>query len=367
MSREPLGLVADYLIFFRGAERTFAHMAEAWPEAPIYAIAYREAATDHRFAGREVRTSFMQQLGLNRRWYRKALPLLPRAAESLPVSGHQTVVSSSFGFAHGVRPAAGAVHVCYCHSPFRQAWHEHDRALATTPRLARPLAARSLARMRRWDRDAATRVTHYLANSEITRERIADLYGRDAQVLNPPVEVDRFRSGEPEDYFLYVGELVSHKRPAAALEAARRAGRRMVVVGDGPQLAELRHRYSDTARFLGRIGDDELAGVYTRALALVLPNVEEFGIVTVEAQASGRPVLAVDRGGARETVRDGETGVLVSDSEDQLAEAMRHVDFTRFDPALAQANAQRFAAARFRERLRELVAAAQAEGSAGDR
>ncbi|HEX2128927.1 MAG TPA: glycosyltransferase [Solirubrobacterales bacterium] len=354
-------LVADYLIFFRGAERTFAQMAECWPEAPIYTIAYRSGATAGRFDGRVVRTSFLQRLGLTRHWYRWALPMLPRAAESLDVSGHDVVVSSSFGFAHGVRPREGAVHVCYCHSPFRQAWHEYDRAVAGTPRLARGFAARSLSRMRAWDLEASRRVTSYIANSEITRGRIAELYGRDAAVLHPPVEVARFRPGSPQDYFLFVGELVAHKRVDVALEAARLAGRRMVVVGNGPELRRLRTRFGEVATFMGRIGDEELASVYAGALALVIPNVEEFGIAGVEAQAAGRPVLALGQGGARETVVEGETGVLIEGAgPDAFAEAMRAVDFTRFDQAAARRNAERFAPELFRSRLRELVERAAA-------
>jgi glycosyltransferase involved in cell wall biosynthesis len=355
-------LVADYLIFFRGAERTFAQMADCWPEAPIYTVAYRERPTQGRFAGREIHTSYLQRLGLTRHWYRYALPLLPRAAESLALGEHPRIVSSSFGFAHGVRPGEGAVHVCYCHTPFRQAWHELEPALAGTARLARPLAARSLARMRAWDRQAATRVTHYVANSEITRARIADLYGRESELLHPPVEVERFAPGEPSDYFLFVGELVAHKRVEVALEAARLARRPIVVVGDGPELRSLRGRYGDIARFAGRIGDAELAEVYAGALALVIPNVEEFGIAGVEAQASGRPVLALGEGGARETVVSGETGVLVeTGTPKEFAEAMREVDFTRFDPRAARTNAERFAAERFRARLRKIVDAAVGE------
>jgi glycosyltransferase involved in cell wall biosynthesis len=353
-------LVADYLIFFRGAERTFAQMAECWPDAPIYTIAYRAEATEGRFQGRDVRTSFMQRAGLNRHWYRWAMPLLPRAAESLPVASHPVVVSSSFGFAHGVRPAEGAVHVCYCHSPFRQAWHEYEPAVAGVPRFARGFAARSLKRMRAWDVEASRRVTTYVANSKITRERIAHLYERDALILNPPVEVARFHQGAPEDYFLFVGELVPHKRVDVALDAARLAGRRMVVVGNGPELRRLRSAFGDVATFMGRIDDEALARVYASALALVIPNVEEFGIAGVEAQASGRPVLALADGGALETVVDGETGVLVAGLEG-FAEAMRDVDFTRFEPAAARQNAERFAPERFRSRLRELVERAVAE------
>jgi glycosyltransferase involved in cell wall biosynthesis len=356
-----LALVADYLIFFRGAERTFAQMAECWPRAPIHTIAYRAGATGRRFDGRRIQTSFMQRLGLNRHWYRYALPLLPRAAESLDVGGYSTIVSSSFGFAHGVRPGSGAVHVCYCHSPFRQAWHERERALATTPRWARGYARRTLDSYRRWDLDAAHRVTHYVANSEITARRIADLYGREAPVLHPPVETERFEPGEPEDYFLYVGELVSHKRPAVAVEAARLARVPLVVVGDGPERRRLQALSSGSIRLLGRIDDQELAGLYARARALIVPNVEEFGIAAVEAQAAGRPVLALGEGGALETVVDGVTGTLVAGGNPaDFAEAMREVAFERFDPAAARENAERFNAATFRRRLQALVHEASA-------
>jgi glycosyltransferase involved in cell wall biosynthesis len=355
-----VALVADYLIFLRGAERTFAQIAACWPAAPIYTIAYRRRATDDRFVGRDIRTSFLQRFGLNRRWYRKALPLLTRAAQSLPVDGHAVVVSSSFGFAHGVRTGESAVHVCYCHSPFRQAWHERGRALDSVPSWARFYAARSLERYRRWDREAARHVTRYVANSEITRERIAELYGHDAPVVHPPVEVERFAVHEPEDYFLYVGELVSHKRPAVALEAAHLSGSPIVVVGDGPDLSALRARFP-RARFVGRIDDRELADVYARCRALVLPNVEEFGIAAVEAQAAGRPVLGLAKGGALETVIDGRTGVLVEGEEARgFAEAMRHVDFDRFAPAEMRRNARRFSADRFRRGLRALVEEASA-------
>ena len=364
---EPVALIHDYLLFLRGGERTFDAMAQIWPRAPIYAAAYSERDTEGRFAGRDVRTSWLQRLRVDRRTYRALLPLYPRAIESLPVAGHGLIVSSSFGFAHGVRPGDGAVHVCYCHSPFRYVWHERERAIASPPRPLRPLAARTLDSVRRWDVRASERVTHYIANSRITQRRIADYYGREAEVIHPPVDVDRFEPGdEVGDHFLFVGELLAHKRPEVALEAARLAGRRMVVVGGGPELRRLRSRYGDSAEFLGRISDAELARVYPRALALVIPNVEEFGITAVEAQAAGRPVLARAVDGATECVRDGRTGVLVEGSDPRaFATAMREVDFRAFSPEAARANAEAFAVERFREAMREAVARARAAGPRG--
>ncbi|MBA3327157.1 MAG: glycosyltransferase [Solirubrobacterales bacterium] len=327
-------------------------MADLWPEARIYTSLYDPEGTEGHFAHRSVRTSYLQRLGVGQRGFRRLLPLFPAAIERLPVAGHDVLVSSSSAFAHGVRPAPGAVHVCYCYSPFRYVWHEREATLAGFPRVWRPAAAITFDAIRRWDIGASERVTRYLCCGEIARERIHEFYGREASVVHPPVEVERFDAPPaPEDHFLVVCELVAHKRVDLALEAARRSGKRVQVVGTGPEAERLAVRYAGVAEFLGRVDDAELARLYSRALALVVPNIEEFGIAAVEAQAAGRPVLAVDGGGARETVRVGETGVLVSRTVDALGEAMSEIDFTRFEPAEARANAANFSRARFQERL----------------
>jgi glycosyltransferase involved in cell wall biosynthesis len=352
MSDPRIALVHDYLLVMRGAERTFDAMASCWPDAPIYTLLYDAAGTERRFEGHTVRPSYLQRLQVRQKGFRRLLPLFPAAAERLPVQDYDLVVSSSSAFAHGVRPRPDAVHVSYCHSPFRYAWHEFPRALEETPRLLRPAMRRFLTRIRRWDLDAADRVTHYIANSEITRERIAAMWGRDSTVVHPPVEVERFSVSEPEDYFLVVTELVRHKRVELALEAARRVGVPLKVVGTGPERQALSVRFAGSAEFLGRLSDPELAQVYSRARAVLLPNVEEFGIAAVEAQAAGRPVVAADAGGARETVIEGETGVLVPvDDVDALAEAMSQTDFDRFSPEAIRRNAERFSRDAFAERL----------------
>jgi glycosyltransferase involved in cell wall biosynthesis len=349
--------VHDYLLTMRGAERTFAQIADCWPAAPIYTTIYSREGTERRFAARQVRTSYLQHLGTRQRGFRRLLPLYPGAVERLPVSGHRLVVSSSSAFAHGVRPGADAVHVCYCHTPFRYAWHEYDAALGEVPAWGRPLLGRTLRRIRGWDLRAAQRVTHYIANSGLTRDRIREFYGRDATVIHPPVDMTWLRPGTPADFFLVVTELARHKRVHLALEAARRARKPIKVVGTGPELHRLRSTYGATAEFLGRVPADTLAGLYAGALALVVPNVEEFGIAAVEAQAAGRPVVAVDAGGARETVIGGETGVLVPDGDPQaLADALADADFGAFSPARARENAERFSPAHFTERFREEIA-----------
>jgi glycosyltransferase involved in cell wall biosynthesis len=355
VNARSVGLAHDYLLVMRGAERTFAAIAECWPESPIYTALYDPDGTDRRFAGRDVRTSYLQRLGIGQRSFRLLLPLYPRAVERLDVDEHSLIVSSSSAFAHGVRPAAGAVHVCYCHTPFRYVWHEREVALSEAPGPLRPVLGAIQERIRGWDLAAAERVTHYIANSRQVQQRIAHVYGREAPVIHPPVETERFMPGEVADYFLVVGELVAHKRVEVALEAARCAGRPVKVVGTGPELERLRARFGG-AEFLGRVSDGELADLYSRCRALLVPNVEEFGIAAVEAQAAGRPVVAVAAGGMLETVLDGDTGILLPrGGVVEFAEALREVDFDRFDPEAISRHAAGFSTDRFKQRLRSEV------------
>jgi glycosyltransferase involved in cell wall biosynthesis len=350
-----LVLVHDYLLVLRGAERTFAAMADVWPDAPIATLLYDEAGTEGRFAARKVSTSQLQLLRVRQGHFRRAMPFFPSAARRLPTGGAQCIVSSSSAFAHGVRKPHGATHVCYCHSPFRYAWHAQGYALAEVPAPARPALRALLRRQRAFDRRAAQAVDQYIANGRLTRERIRRFWGRDAPVVHPPVEVDGFYSREPDDYVLFVGELLRHKRPELAIEAASAAGRRIKVVGSGPELRRLQARYGRRVDFLGRVDDDRLRRLYARAAALVMPSVEEFGIAAVEAQAAGCPVVAVDAGGARETVIPGRTGLLVPNGDSSgLGRALR-TDLTLFDAEEIRANAQRFAHAVFESRLLEIV------------
>jgi glycosyltransferase involved in cell wall biosynthesis len=350
-------LAQDYLLVMRGAERTFATIADIWPQAPIATLLYDEKATHSRFAGRRLRTSVLQRLGIRQRTFRAALPLFQNAVRQLDLSGYDCVVSSSSAFAHGIRPPRGAAHVCYCHAPFRYAWHEQALALSEVPGALRPALSLLLRRHRAFDRRAATRVDQYIANGRLTRERIRRYWGRDAPIVHPPVDVDRFAIREPQDHVLFVGELVRHKRPELAIEAAHAAGRRIKVVGSGPELHHLQARYGRQAEFLGRVDDHRLPDLYASAAALVVPGVEEFGIAAVEAQASGRPVVATDAGGARETVESGRTGLLVENGDSRGLTRALSEDLTQFDPQEIRAHAQRFRPAVFRERIREIVEA----------
>ncbi|HTU77621.1 MAG TPA: glycosyltransferase [Solirubrobacteraceae bacterium] len=352
-----VALAHDYLLVMRGAERTFAAIADIYPRAPIFTLLHDARATDGRFAGHPITTSALQLLGMDQASFRRALPLYPLAVERLKLSGVDVVVSSSSAFAHGVRVPEGAVHVCYCHTPFRYAWDEERYALGEIAPALRPLVRRQLRRIRRWDLAASRRVDAYVANSELSRERIRRNYRRDAPVIHPPVETHRFCPGTPGDALLVVSEVVRHKRLPLALEAARRARVPIRVVGSGPDLLAIKRAYPE-AEFLGRVDDGALAELYASARAVLVPSVEEFGITAVEAQAAGRPVIAAAAGGARETVIDGQTGRLARlDDVDAFVRAIESIDSLDFDPQRAVRNAARFSVAAFQERLRAQVSA----------
>lgn len=345
----------DYLLVMRGAERTFAAMADLYGEAPILTLLYDERGTNGRFVGRSITTSPLQRLGVGQATFRRLLPLYPWAIGRLRVPESQVVLSSSSAFAHGVNVPPGAVHVCYCHAPFRYAWYEQQRALSETAAPLRPLLRAQLARMRRWDLAASRRVDVYIANSQLTRERIKRCYGREASIIHPPVETHRFTPGDPGDSLLVVSEIVRHKRVHLALEAARRAHTPIRIVGSGPEHAALSEAYPE-AEFLGRVDDGELAGLYAEALAVVVPSIEEFGITAVEAQAAGRPVIAAAAGGALETVLDGQTGRLAAvDDVEAFALAIEQIEQLPFEPSRAVRNAERFSVAAFRDRLSHYV------------
>jgi glycosyltransferase involved in cell wall biosynthesis len=350
-----VALAHDYLLVMRGAERTFAAIADLYPDAPIFTLLYDEHGTGGRFAERSITTSPLQRLGVRQEGFRRLLPLYPLAVERLRPPPCDVVLSSSSAFAHGVRVPAGAIHVCYCYTPFRYAWYEEQRALAETSRPLRPLLRSQLRRIRRWDLSASGRVDDYIAISELSHARIKRYYARESTVIHPPVETRRFSPGEPGDSLLVVSELVRHKRVQVALEAARRTHTPIRIVGSGPEHASLHEAYPE-AQFLGRAGDEELAELYAQARAVVVTSMEEFGITAVEAQAAGRPVIAAAAGGALETVIDGETGLFAAlDDPASFAQAIERIDELDFDPARAVANAERFSVAEFRRRLAEHV------------
>jgi glycosyltransferase involved in cell wall biosynthesis len=351
-----VALVHDFLVDVRGAERVFLALCDLFPDAELFTAVYDEQGTEGRFAHREVHTSFLQHLRPSARTFRTLLPLYPAAMESLDLRGFDLVISSSSAWAHGVIPEDDAVHVCYCHNPFRYAWNARQETLAARGTVGRAALGAVFQRWRQWDWIAAQRVDAYMANSQTTKRRVARYFGREATVLHPPVELERFAPATPGDAYVVLSELMAHKRIDVAIRAFRDLQLPLVVVGNGPDARRLHRLAGPTVSFTGRVSDAEAAGILSRARALVVTATEEFGIAAVEAQAAGRPVIALNEGGVRETVVEGVTGTFFHRPEPaSLAEAVRSFDAVAVDPRACVDNAQRFDSAQFRRGLKAVV------------
>ncbi|MBE2213870.1 MAG: glycosyltransferase [Opitutaceae bacterium] len=348
----------------RGGERTMEEIASLFPGAPVSTLVLNRAALGGDLVDRRFTIS---PLGLIApRWveHRKLLPLFPWAIRRLRVpQGTRLLVSSDAALIKGMPRPPGCVHVCYCHTPPRYLWDQADDYARRSAGLGpggRWLFRRTLAGLRRFDLRAAANVDHFIANSATVADRIRRTYGREAVVIHPPVAVDRFApTTAVGDYYLVVAELVSYKRVDLAVEACSRLGRRLVVVGDGPELGRLKEAAAPSVEFRGRLGDAEVAALMGSARAFLHPQMEDFGITAVEAQAAGRPVIALRAGGALETVIDGRTGVFFDEaSVDGMMDAVRRFEpmAASFDSDVCRTHATTFAAARFRRELSSLLA-----------
>ena len=300
-----VALVHDFLVDVRGAERVFLALCDLFPQADLFTAVYDEHGTEGRFAHRTVHTSYLQRLRPNARTFRALLPLYPAAMESLDLRGYDLVISSSSAWAHGVIPDEDAVHVCYCHNPFRYAWNARQETLAARGPLGRAALGAVFQRWRQWDWIAAQRVDAYVANSQTTKRRVARYFGREATVLHPPVDVERFTPGEPGEGYVVLSELMAHKRIEVAVRAFNDLRLPLVVVGNGPDARRLHRLAGPTVSFTGRVSDADAARILAGSRALVVTATEEFGIAAVEAQAAGRPG---DRPARGRRARDGDRG-----------------------------------------------------------
>lgn len=351
-----VALVHDFLLDLRGAERVFEVICRRWPDADVFTAVYDPVGTERRFEGRRIHTSFLQRLHPTARSFRALLPLYPAAVESFDLRGYDVVISSSSAWAHGVLVDPGAVHVSYCYNPFRYAWSEREATLAARHPLVRPVLRAVLSRWRRWDWVAAQRVDRYVAISETTAARIRRYFGRESEILFPPVETERFAPGAVGTHYLVLAELMAHKRVEVAVRAFSRLGMDLVVAGDGPELRRLRRIAGPTVRFMGRVSDQRAAELLASSRALVVTATEEFGLAAVEALASGRPVIALGEGGVRETVEEGRTGTFFSPcTPEALIAAVERFDPLAVDPAACVAAAEPYGVERFQASLAAIV------------
>jgi glycosyltransferase involved in cell wall biosynthesis len=345
----------------RGGEKVLDAICELFPGAPLTTLVRVPGSVSARIEARPIRTSFVQALPAPARFYRHYLPLYPLAVRLLDFAGADLVISSSHCAVKSVIVPARAVHVCYCHSPMRYAWDQFEeyfgpaRVGPAMSRLMRPV----MRRIARWDQATADRVDRFLANSQYVAGRISRYYNRRSTIVYPPVDTEYYtpENRDESPSFLIVSALVPYKRLDVAIDACRRLQVPLRIVGTGPERDRLERRAGGGVEFLGWQTDDQIRELYRSSRATLLPGTEDFGIVPVESQACGTPVVALNAGGARETVVDGETGVLVDGpSVEAFAAGLERALTTTFDRSAVRRNAARFSRANF---LRSFIAAVE--------
>jgi glycosyltransferase involved in cell wall biosynthesis len=340
-----IALVHDYFIQMGGAERVAAAMHDSFPTAPIYTTVALPHRLPKELRGAEIRTSAMQHLPSIEQRFRQYFMLYPFAVEHFDLSEFDLIFSSSSGYAKGVRRRRDAIHVCYCHTPMRWVWRYDDYvARESFGRVAKSLLPISLWGLKKWDLRAAQQPNYYIANSQLIADRIKQVYGREAFVIPPPIDVDRFQmSATVDDYYLVLSRLVPYKRIDLAIEACKRLNRRLIVIGDGPDRERLEKLAGPKTQFLGRQPDSQVNHYASRCRALLFPGEEDFGMVPLEVNAAGRPVIAFRGGGAIETVVDGVTGVFFDEATSaSLVGAIEDFETRNWRQQLLRGHAEKF-------------------------
>jgi glycosyltransferase involved in cell wall biosynthesis len=357
-----VAIVHDWLTIPGGSEQVVLELLEMFPAAELFTSIYDPAPWPTQIKDRPVHSSFLNRLPGARRHYPKLLPLMSTAFRSFDLSGFDLVLSSSHACAKNVKAPAGALHVCYCHTPMRYAWEEGFLDGEEVPGALRRLLPPLLARLRREDLRGAAGPHVFVANSRHVAERIERYYGRSSTVVNPPVDVGHYLelTRTPSDYYLAFGRVVPYKRVDLAVAACAQAGRTLKVAGDGRALEAVRAQaQTASVEFLGKVSDEERDRLLAGARALLFPGEEDFGIVPVEAQAAGVPVIAYGVGGAVETVVDGGTGVLFAEhSAAALAAAIERFEGLTLPESEVRENARRFGRERFRAEMASVIAQA---------
>jgi glycosyltransferase involved in cell wall biosynthesis len=364
-----VALVHEYLIKQGGSENVLEALIDIFPEAPIFTSFFSAKTMPERWSQRTIYSSFLQKLPLGRQNYQKRLqyflPLMPTAYESFDLREYDLVISSSHAFAKGVLTRPDALHVSYIHTPTRYLWDqtwEYQRSFKQLP-LLKSLVPLAISQLRTWDFQAAQRPDALIANSKYIQRRIQKFYRRDAALIYPPVDTDFFRpaaNNTPADFYLIAGRFVPYKRLDLAIQAFNQLGLPLWVVGEGSEVEHLKPIAKANILFKPHQSRRELADIFAQCRALIFPGEEDFGILPVEVQASGRPVIAFGKGGATETVCDGGTGILFKEQTTKsLVEAVQHFEVSVFDSKKIMVHAEQFSRQRFQTQIRKFLEESQ--------
>jgi glycosyltransferase involved in cell wall biosynthesis len=352
-----VAIVHDWLNGMRGGEKVLEELLRVFPSAVIHTLFHETGKVSRTIDSHRIVTTWLNQIPGIYRHYRNLLPLFPSAIESIDLSEFDLVISSSHAVAKGVRAPRGT-HICYCHTPIRYVWDAEDDYAFNLFRRFGLRAVRPM--MQRWDCEAATRVDHFIANSAFVRERIRSYYGRDAEVIHPPVNTRFFTPAgteqDREDFFLAAGALVAYKRFDLIVEAFKKMKRRLVIAGGGAEFRTLRRSAPDNVEVLGWVDDESLRRLYRRARGLVVAAREDFGIVAVEAQSCGCPVIAFGAGGSSEIVRDGINGIIFAEQHaDDIVHAVRRFELMSWPAPQVRSQVETFSREAFQTKFREFL------------
>ena len=357
-----VALVHDWLTGMRGGEKILEVFCELFPEATLFSLLHNEGNMSPIIESMKIKTSFIQHLPMKAKNYRRYLPIMPAAIESFDLSGYDLILSTSSAVAKGAIPRQDAIHICCCLSPMRYLWDQYDEYFGKgrTGIVTRSAMKALAPLLRRWDVRTCSRVHHFIAISKNVEERIARIYHRSSDLIYPPVSTDLFSLSEKDDgYFLIVSALVPYKRVDLAVEAFNRTGEKLLIAGTGPELAKLGTMANGNIEFLGWQSDENLRTLYAGCRALIFPGVEDFGIVPLEAMASGKPVIAFGAGGALETVvAEGKnaTGIFFYEqTPEALIHALAHLSDKTFDPAVIRRHAERFDRKEYKRQIADYI------------
>jgi glycosyltransferase involved in cell wall biosynthesis len=354
-----IAIIHYWLVTMRGGERVLEDLCRIFPDADIYTHVVDRDAISPELASRRIFTTFIARMPLARRLYRHYVGLMPLALEQLDLREYDIVISCESGPAKGVITGTDTLHICYCHSPMRYLWNMYHEYRNEVGFLGRSLMIPVFHYLRQWDYLSAARVDHFVANSNTVAARIAKYYRREAEVIHPPVDTELFSPvADRGDFYLFCGQLVGYKRADQAIEAFNRMGKKLVVIGTGPDEQRLRRLAGPTVKMLGAQPTEVLRDLYAKCRALIFPGEEDFGIVPLETMASGRPVIALDRGGVQDTVIDGQTGILYPDQTvEGLIAAVGRFEAAEqtFLPEALSAHASQFSRSAFRGAFSRLV------------
>ncbi len=354
-----VALVHDYLVDAGGAERIAEVFHQLYPEAPLYTSIFDPKTTFNCFSEMDIHTSFLQYIIKSRRHYKWLLPLYPLAFEKFDFSGYDIVLSSSSAWAKGVKTSPEVCHISYCHSLMRFAWSFNQYVEREDfPRLLGKILPLVVAPLKRWDLISSRRVDYFIANSKLTAKKIEEVYERKATIIYPPVRCSDFAVNDSlvKDFFLIVSRLVPYKRIDIAIEAFNRLALPLVVVGEGRDRRSLEEIAGANIHFVGRASGKELRAYYSSCRAFILPGEEDFGMTSLEAQASGRPVIAYAAGGALESVIEDKTGIFFYEqTSEALIRAVKKFDRLEFDSKMIREHAEKFDVEVFEKKIKNFI------------